>query len=132
MFTLCYMMNWRRKWLHTPVFFSGEFHGQKNLAGCSSWSHKESITTEWLTHMMKKNHEWRVCVCVYMCVFAWMLFVVTFKRGWGKTGADNMTCSTSLLIIKLKTKTKIILSIPFGWQRLTSLTISSLAENASQ
>ena len=27
----------------------GEFHGQRNLAGCSSWGHKESDTTERLT-----------------------------------------------------------------------------------
>ena len=31
---------WRRKWQPTPVFLSGEFHGQRNLAGCSSWDHK--------------------------------------------------------------------------------------------
>ena len=26
---------WRRKWLPTPVFLPGEFHGQRNLAGYS-------------------------------------------------------------------------------------------------
>ena len=62
------MMNWRRKWLHTPVFFSGEFHGQKNPVGYSPWGHRESSTTN--IHMMNKNHEWIVCVCVYLCVFA--------------------------------------------------------------
>ena len=31
----------------------GEFHGQRSLAGCSSWDHKESDTTEWLsTHTL--------------------------------------------------------------------------------
>ena len=40
---------WRRKWLPTPVFLPGEFHGQRNLVGCSPWSHKESDTTERLT-----------------------------------------------------------------------------------
>jgi len=24
---------WRKKWLPTPVFLSGEFHGQRSLAG---------------------------------------------------------------------------------------------------
>ena len=30
----------------TPVFLSGEFYGQRNLAGYSPWSHKESDMTE--------------------------------------------------------------------------------------
>ena len=37
---------WRRKWLPTPVFWPGEFHGQRSLAGYSPWGHKESDTTE--------------------------------------------------------------------------------------
>jgi len=32
----------------SPVFLPGEFHGQRNLAGCSPWGHKELDTTEWL------------------------------------------------------------------------------------
>ena len=42
--------SWRRKWQSTPVFLPGEFHRQRSLAGCSPWSHRESDTTEWLTH----------------------------------------------------------------------------------
>ena len=34
----------------TPVFLPGEFHGQRSLAGCSSWGHKEFDTTEGLIH----------------------------------------------------------------------------------
>ena len=33
---------WSRKWQPTPLFLSGNFHGQKNLAGCSPWGRKES------------------------------------------------------------------------------------------
>ena len=29
------------EWLPTPVFLPGEFHGQRSLADCSPWSHKE-------------------------------------------------------------------------------------------
>ena len=36
--------------LPTLVFFPGEFHGQRRLAGYSPWDHKESDTTEQLTH----------------------------------------------------------------------------------
>ena len=38
---------WRREWLATPVFFPGEFHGQKSLA--CPWGLKEADTTERLT-----------------------------------------------------------------------------------
>ena len=37
---------WRRVWQPTPVFLSGEFHGQRSLAGYSLWRHKESDMTE--------------------------------------------------------------------------------------
>ena len=33
----------------TPVFWPGEFHGQKSLAGYSSWDHKELDMTERLS-----------------------------------------------------------------------------------
>ena len=36
---------WRRKWQSTPVFLPGESHGQRSLAGYSSWDPKESNTT---------------------------------------------------------------------------------------
>ena len=37
---------WRRQWQPTPVFFSGESHGERSLAGCSPWGRKESDTAE--------------------------------------------------------------------------------------
>ena len=40
---------WRRKWQPIPVFLPGQSHGQRNLAGYSPWSHKESDMTEQLT-----------------------------------------------------------------------------------
>ena len=44
-------MHWRRKWQPTPVFLSGESHGQRILVGYSPQDRKESDTTEWLhTH----------------------------------------------------------------------------------
>ena len=39
-------MPWRRPWQPTPVFLSGEFHGQRSLVGYSPWGHKGSDTTE--------------------------------------------------------------------------------------
>ena len=37
---------WRREWLPIPGFLSGEFRGQRNLAGYSPWDPEESDTTE--------------------------------------------------------------------------------------
>ena len=37
---------WRREWQPTPVFLSGEFHGQRSLEGYSPQSRKESDMTE--------------------------------------------------------------------------------------
>ena len=42
-------IHWRSEWQPTPVFLPGEFHGQRSLAGCNLWVHKESDTTEQLT-----------------------------------------------------------------------------------
>ena len=40
---------WRKEWQPTPVFLSGEAHGQRSLSGYSPWRYKESDTTEGLT-----------------------------------------------------------------------------------
>ena len=32
---------WRKEWQPTPVFLPGKSHGQRSLAGYSSWGHKE-------------------------------------------------------------------------------------------
>ena len=37
---------WRRKWQSTPVFLPWKSHGQRSLAGYSSWDQKESDMTE--------------------------------------------------------------------------------------
>ena len=43
-------VSWRRKWQPTPVFLPGESHGQRCLAGYSSWGCKETDTTEATKH----------------------------------------------------------------------------------
>ena len=57
----------RRKWLPTPVFLPGEFHGQRNLASYSSWGHKESFTTEWLTHTHTHTHNMPLTLARLLC-----------------------------------------------------------------
>ena len=41
---------WRRAWQPTPIFLSGESHGQRSLAGYSPWGCKESDTAEVTEH----------------------------------------------------------------------------------
>ena len=41
---------WKRKCPLIPVFLPWKFHGQRNPAGYSPWSHKETDTTDWATH----------------------------------------------------------------------------------
>jgi len=38
--------HWKREWQSIPVLLSGKSHGQRSLAGYSTWGHKESDTTE--------------------------------------------------------------------------------------
>ena len=36
---------WRRKWQLTPELLPGKSRGQRSLAGCSPWGHRDSDTT---------------------------------------------------------------------------------------
>ena len=47
---------WRREWLPTSVFLSGESHGQRSLAGYSPWGLKELDMTEQLTAPPPPTH----------------------------------------------------------------------------
>ena len=40
---------WRRAWQPTPVFLTGEFHGQRSLVGYSSWVAKSQTWLKWLS-----------------------------------------------------------------------------------
>ena len=46
---LVWKIPWRREWLPTSVFSTGDSHGQRSLVGYSPWGHKESDRTEKLT-----------------------------------------------------------------------------------
>jgi hypothetical protein len=40
---------WKMEQLPIPVFWPGEYHGQRSQAGPSPWGHKELNTTEQLS-----------------------------------------------------------------------------------
>ena len=52
---------WRKEWLSTSVFFPGEFHGQRSLAGYSPWSRKELDTLERLSLNIVKENLYEEC-----------------------------------------------------------------------
>ena len=54
---------WRRAWQTTPVFFPGEFHGQRSLADYSPWGLKELDTSEGLS-----TYKILVSLCSYFCL----------------------------------------------------------------
>ena len=49
---------WRKAWQPTPVFLSGESHGQRSLVGYSPWGHKESDMTERLSTIFDALTTW--------------------------------------------------------------------------
>ena len=44
---------WSRKWQPAPIFCPGKSHGQRSLAGHTSWDLKESDMTERLKHTQR-------------------------------------------------------------------------------
>ena len=46
---------WSRAWQPPPVFLPGESHGHRSLVGYSSYSHKESDMTQWLSMQGRTN-----------------------------------------------------------------------------
>ena len=51
---------WRREWLPTPVFFPVKFHGQRSLAGYSSWSY--NVGHDWANNLCKIDNQQRPTV----------------------------------------------------------------------
>ena len=54
---------WRKIWQPTPLFLSGESHGERSLAG--PWEHTESDMTEetWHTRMFYSQGSIKPCEC---------------------------------------------------------------------
>ena len=75
---------WRRKWQSTPVSLSGKSHGERNLAGYSPWSCKESYMTEqqsvqhvFLTALSDLlNQRVRLSLNTHISRASWQLFVL--------------------------------------------------------
>ena len=76
----------KRKWQPTPVFFPGDFHGQRNLAGYSPWGHKESDGNEWLTS--HTQIEFVTPLLLFYILLFWLWGIWDFSspiRNWTST-----------------------------------------------
>ena len=47
---------WMRKWQLTPIFLSGQSHGQRSLGGCNPQNCKELNTTECAQRVLRNLH----------------------------------------------------------------------------
>ena len=62
---------WRRKWLSTPIFLPGEFHGQRSLVGYSPWNCR--VRHDWATNTFSSipiplsPPDERSCCCCCCC-----------------------------------------------------------------
>ena len=76
---------WRREQLPTPVFWPGEFHGQRSLVGYSPWVHKESNSTErcpifhfhGVADILRANLHFPAFLLPLWFWFAWICFLVS-------------------------------------------------------
>ena len=73
-------ITWRQKRQPTPVFFPGEFHGQRSLADYSPRGREESDMTERLTHMLRL--EFVVESVVLVCQASLPFFLVIAPPLW--------------------------------------------------
>ena len=68
--------SWSRKWQPTPVFFPGEFHGQRSGEGCQSLGPK-SVEHEWAAENMSLPHFIYSAVNGHLVVSTfWLLWIM--------------------------------------------------------
>ena len=93
-----------KEWLPTPVFLSGESHGQRSLVSYSLWSFKESDRTEQLTSSLatclqvhvtfwctEVEVKWKSLSCVWLFATPWLY------SPWNSPGQNTGVASLSLL-----------------------------------
>ena len=86
---------WRKEWLPTPVFLPGKSHGQRSLAGYSSWCCKELDTTERLilSKQKKTSHsrDWMNNGCFLLTVAPLSCWPLPWQHTWLRFFLDHIT-----------------------------------------
>ena len=76
---------WKRKWTPTPVFLTGESHGQRSLAGYSPCGHKSQTVLETKPPSPRCN-SLSSPVCLSTCTFLFTLLftfcLLTWIHSW--------------------------------------------------
>ena len=63
---------WSRKWQPTPVLLPGKSHGQRSLAGCNPWDHKDlDISVNTYQTLVKKKKKVECLLRNSQILFAW-------------------------------------------------------------
>ena len=104
---------WSRKCQLSPVFLSGKFHGQRSLAGYSSWDYKESDTTEplsMLTQMISKPKQFRHNI--YACSVTQLCLTLCDPMGCSPPGSSVRGISQSRILEWIAISYSGIISIP--------------------
>ena len=95
-----YDYSWRREWQPTPVFLPGESHGQKSLAGYSSWGRKELDTTEWLSMHAFMTVVNNTLLSTWNLLEGWILRILTTcAEKWWLSEMTKMLISLNVVII---------------------------------
>ena len=76
---------WRRKWLPTPIFLPGEFHGQRNLVGCSPWGRTRLRDFSFTFHFHALEKE----MATHSSVLAWRIQGTGEPRGLPSMGVSQ-------------------------------------------
>ena len=85
---------WRREWQPTLVFFPGEFHGQRSLAGNSSWDQKVKHIN--CKYMFTKAHTWMFLAALFVIAKNWKqsTFSIIWWIDYSKCICTVEYCST--------------------------------------
>ena len=90
---------WRRKWLPTPVFLPGEFHGQRSLGGLQSMElHK--LDTNWVTFTHDLNSTMTVLIRPHRAKEELIMSALVSAQEWGRRWPSPLP--TVSLIIKVQ------------------------------
>ena len=120
---------WRKAWQLTPVFWPGESHGQRSLAGCSPWGPKEPDMNQRLS-----THTGKMCAFVGLCCYLSFLELILTSSALSPC-ISGLTPAVSCLCTQRDTSSILSLSsspLPRLYRYLTRASWSCLLSAGAQ
>ena len=71
---------WNWEWQPTPVFLPGKSHGQRSLAVCSPWGHRDTTEHAHTCNLTRQKNDTERC-CIYK-IFCWPTLILLVKGVW--------------------------------------------------